>query len=367
MSHVPRVLLVSATSRSDRGGVQRMMDRLAETLPAQGLAPVRTGPDETEPDLRLNLEVGAGQGGRPALQALPGAGRSLLQLVRLLARTRPHVVNLHFITGAAVYLFALRPIFRYRLILSSHGTDLIDPTPGMAARLPGFLAAADAVTVVSDELARVAQGHGVPGDRLHMIANGADTAFWRPGPPEAEPGRIVASGRLLPVKGFDILLEALAGLPEAHCTIAGEGAERDLLERRIAELGLGARVRLAGHLGPEALRDELRRAQLFAMPSRREGMPLALLEALACGTPAVATAIGGIPDVLTTATGIIVPPDDVTAFRAALAHGLSPESGLSREAARARAEHFSDDACYGRYAALFRTLAGRDATKMQQP
>ncbi|WP_299841297.1 glycosyltransferase family 4 protein [uncultured Jannaschia sp.] len=367
MSPIPRVLLVSATPRSDRGGVQRMMDRLAETLPAQDLAPVRAGPDETEPDARLSLEVGAGRDGRPALQALPGAGRSLLRLAHLLARTRPDVVNLHFVTGAAVYFFALRPVFRYRLVLSGHGADLLEPTPGMAARLPGFLAAADAVTVVSDELARVARSRGAPGDRLHMIANGADTAFWRPGPPEAEPGRIVASGRLLPNKGFDILLEALAGLPEAHCTIAGEGEERALLERRIAELDLGARVRLAGHLGPEALRDELRRASLFAMPSRREGMPLALLEALACGTPAVATAIGGIPDVLTAATGIVVPPDDAPTFRAALAHGLSPESGLSREAARARAEHFSDDACYGRYAALFRTLAGCDATKMQQP
>ena len=153
---IPRVLLVSATPRSDRGGVQRMMDRLAESLPAQGLAPIRAGPDEAEPDLRLNLEVGVGQGGRPALQALPGAGRSLLQLVRLLARTRPHVVNLHFVTGAAVYFFALRPVFRYRLVLSGHGADLLDPTPGMAARLPGFLAAADTVTVVSDELARIA-------------------------------------------------------------------------------------------------------------------------------------------------------------------------------------------------------------------
>ncbi|WP_299819418.1 glycosyltransferase family 4 protein [uncultured Jannaschia sp.] len=353
----PRVLLVSATPRSDRGGVQRMMDRLVETLPSHGLAPVRAGPDEAAPGARLTLEVGAGQGGRPALRALPDAGRSLLRLARLLARIRPDVVNLHFVTGAAAYLVALRPVFRYRLVLSGHGADLLDPTPAMAARLPGFLAAADAVTVVSRELARVAQTRGAPEDRLHMIANGADTAFWRPGPSEPEPDRIVASGRLLPIKGFDILLEALAGLPEACCTIAGEGAERALLERRIAELDLGARVRLAGHLGPEQLREELRRARLFAMPSRREGMPLALLEALACGTPAVATAIGGIPDVLSEGTGIVVPPDDASAFRAALARGLSTESGLSRRAARARAEHFSDDACYGRYAALFRTLA----------
>ncbi|KAF0675900.1 glycosyltransferase [Profundibacterium mesophilum] len=359
-SSLPRILLLSATPRSDRGGVQRMMDRLVEELPPRGLTPVRAGPDET-PDsgTRIDLEVGAGRGGRPTLSALPGAGRSLLQLARLLARVRPAVVNLHFMTGAAAYLLALRPVFGYRLVFSGHGADLLEPTPGMAARLPGFLAAADAVTVVSGELAQVARAHGVPEDRLHMIPNGADTHFWCPGPPEAEPGRIVASGRLLPNKGFDILLEALSGLPDAQCTIAGEGADRAELEGSIARLGLGARVHLAGHLEPEALRRALRRASLFAMPSRREGMPLALIEALACGTPAAATAIGGIPEVLTEATGIVVPPEDASAFRAALARGLDHGGPLSRSAARARAELFSDEACYSRYAEIFRTLAAR--------
>lgn len=336
-----------------------MMDRLLEELPAHGLDTVRAGPDEApEGGGRLSLKAGAGRGGRPVLSALPGAGRSMLRLARFLARVRPDVVNLHFLTGAVAYLVALRPVFRYKLVLSGHGGDLLDPTPAMRARLPGFLATADAITVVSGELARAAAAFGAPEDRLHMISNGADTVFWCPGPPAPEPGRIVATGRLLPNKGFDILLDALAGLPQSQATIAGEGARRGELEARIAELGIGGRVRLAGHLDREALRAELRRASVFAMPSRREGMPLALIEALACGTPAVATAIGGIPEVLTAESGLIVPPDDPAALRDALARALAGEAPFSRDGARERAEMFSDAACYGRYAALLRSLAG---------
>ncbi len=358
---LPRVLLLSATPRADRGGVQWMMDRLMEELPERGLDPVRAGPDESAQTggHRLVLEAGARAGGRPSTAALPAAGASVLRLATLLARVRPAVVNLHFLTGAALYLLALRPVFRYRLVLSGHGGDLLEPTPAMRVRLPGFLARADAVTVVSGELAAAALAFGAPEDRLHLIPNGADTAFWCPGPPAPEPGRIVAAGRLLPVKGFDLLIRAMAGLPDAQAVIAGEGEGRDDLAARIAAAGVGDRVRLAGHLAPEALRAELRRAAVFAMPSRREGMPLALIEALACGTPAVATRIGGIPEVLTETTGIVVPPDDADAFRAALARGLSGEAGLDRSAARTRAEHFSDEACYGRYAALLRDLADR--------
>lgn len=332
-----------------------------QELPAHGLHPVRAGPDEIPGagGHRLLLEAGAGLAGRPAAGTLPRAGASLLRLAALLARMRPAIVNVHFLTGAVAYLLALRPIFGYRLVLSGHGGDLLDPTPGMRARLPGFLRAADAVTVVSAELAGAARAFGASQERLHLIPNGADIDFWCPGVPEAEPGRIVAVGRLLPIKGFDLLIEAASTLPDARVFIAGDGDGRRDLESRIAARALEGRVRLLGHLDPEALRAEIRRASLFAMPSRREGMPLALIEALACGTPAVAARVGGIPEVLTAHAGRVVAPDDADALRDALAAGLSGKAGLSRAAARERAEAFSDRECYGRYAALMRDLVGR--------
>lgn len=353
----PRVLLCSAAPRSDRGGVQRMMERLEATLPGAGLEAARLGPDEPDPGRRLDLEVGASARGRPTLAALPRAALSLGALARALRRLRPNVVNLHFVTGAAVYFAALRPVFGYRLVLSAHGGDLLRTTPQMRARLPGLLRAADAVTVVSEELAEVARGHGVPEGRLHRIPNGADVAFWCPGDPPPEPNRIAAAARLLPIKGFDLLIDAAAGLPEARVAIMGEGEARADLEARIAAAGLGERVALLGHVPPERMREELRRAALFAMPSRFEGMPLALVEALATGCPAVAARVGGVPEVLTPEAGRIVPPDDANALRGALAEGLSGAAPYSREGARARAERFSEAATYGAYADLLGGLA----------
>ena len=353
------MLLFSAAPRSDRGGVQRMLDRLETALPEAGIEAARMGPDEPEGEgrVRLALEAGAGASGRPALSAVPGAAGSLMALTRALARLRPDVVNVHFVTGAAVYFLALRPLFGYRLVLSAHGGDLLRATPQMRARLPGFLKAADHVTVVSEELAGRARAQGAPEARLTRIPNGADTGFWSPGGAAPEPGRIAAAGRLLPIKGFDLLVEAMAGLPAASAVVMGEGEGRGDLERRIEAAGLGGRVTLAGHVPPERMREELRRASLFAMPSRFEGMPLALIEALACGCPAVAARVGGVPEVLTSEAGAIVPPDDARALRAALAAGLAGEAAHSRSGARARAEAFSEAATYGAYAELFQALA----------
>ena len=169
--------------------------------------------------------------------------------------------------------------------------------------------------------------------------------------------RIVAAGRLLPIKGFDVLVEALGRLGDADLRIMGEGEERARLQSRIDAAGLGERATLLGHLPPEAMRAELRAGRVFAMPSRGEGMPLALLEALACGCPAVATPVGAIADLLGGEAGTLVPVEDAAALAGALGRALEGEAGLTRAGARALAERYSEEACYGAYADLIGTLA----------
>jgi glycosyltransferase involved in cell wall biosynthesis len=159
--------------------------------------------------------------------------------------------------------------------------------------------------------------------RVAVRAMGVDAArFARPGPwappGPGEPLRLVTTGRLNPVKGYGDLLDALRllvdGGLDVTLRVAGEDDEggtgyRRTVEGRVAELGLGDRVTLLGAVDEGRVRDELLGAHLFVLASHDEGVPVALMEAMACGLPAVATAVGGVRELVTHgADGILVAP-----------------------------------------------------------
>jgi glycosyltransferase involved in cell wall biosynthesis len=158
--------------------------------------------------------------------------------------------------------------------------------------------------VVAGELAR---DFRVPRDRIHLIDNPVDTMRLRDAaaPARRTPGpgpRFVAAGRLTHQKGFDRLIDAMAHAgPESRLTILGQGPEREPLGRCVAALGLEGRVTLAGY--ESVPWPHYAGADAFLLPSRWEGMPNAALEALACGTPVIATPeAGGIAEVAANAT-----------------------------------------------------------------
>ena len=355
-----RVLIFSAAEKGDRGGVQGVVRGLAEHLRKESHAVVTAWPDGagTGGDWRLQLEAGVGKTGRPGAGALIKASFALAKLAARLARLRPNIVNLHYVRGQTVYFLALRRVFGFRLVLSFHGSDYHEASPALRARLPGWLRRADQVTAVSQELADKVAGLA-PDIRVEVIENGVDTRFWTPGPAGwREPGLLVAAGRLLTVKGFDVLLAALAR-PEtrgSRLVIAGEGGEEAALRRQIADLGLTGRVELAGHLPRDEMRDLYRRASLFVLPSRREGMPLVLLEAMATGLPAVATAVGGVPEVMGGDTGALVSPEDPAELAAAIGNRIGRSELLEREgrAARDRAQAFGASESFARYESVLR-------------
>ena len=157
-------------------------------------------------------------------------------------------------------------------------------------------------------------------------------------------------GRLEEVKGHDVLVEAFARVqdrvPDAQLLIVGDGSRRGALQDMVADLGVGESVRFEGGLDPGAVRDRLREADVFALPSRSEGLSNALLEALATGVPAVASGVGGIPEVLGQGGGVMVPPEDAAALAGALADLLADRDrrrALAREA-RDNAAKWSWDA-----------------------
>jgi glycosyltransferase involved in cell wall biosynthesis len=131
---------------------------------------------------------------------------------------------------------------------------------------------------------------------VHVVPPGVDPRF-SPGGSKSPTPLVVAAGRLVPVKRFDMLIEALvankAAHPDLEAVIVGEGYRRDLLETRIHEAGAERWIQLPGHIGDDELVDLYRRAWLLASASAREGWGMTLTEAAACGTPAVATRIAG--------------------------------------------------------------------------
>ena len=134
---------------------------------------------------------------------------------------------------------------------------------------------------------------------VHVVPPGIDPRFTAAGELSPTP-LVVAAGRLVPVKRFELLIEALVALKPAHprleAMIVGEGYRRDQLEQQIHEAGAERWIHLPGHLSDDALLDLYRRAWLLASASAREGWGMTLTEAAACGTPAVVTRIAGHVD-----------------------------------------------------------------------
>jgi glycosyltransferase involved in cell wall biosynthesis len=166
--------------------------------------------------------------------------------------------------------------------------------------------------------------------------------------------------RLDPVKRLDVLLGALHRLDGVCAFVVGYGPEEQRLKEMAEELGLGERVHFAGY--QQDVWTWLAACDVFALSSDWEGMPNAVLEAMAAGLPVAATAVGGTPDVVVQgATGLLVPPDDATALAAALDRLIhDPDlrrtmGAAGRQRVRAR---FSVQQMVERTQALYRGLLG---------
>ncbi len=351
-----RVALYSMAPLGSLGGVQRVMEELSAQMRRRGLRVV---------DFRTR------GGGRGETKPVRMAQRAVIGAK--LALTHPHVVNIHMATGHANYFLGWRRIFGFQVVVSVHGSEIRLLRPESLPLIRSILMQADAVTAVSRELAERVEALGVDPARVHFVPNGVDLAFWSPSPVPArrapqDPPVIVAAGRLEPVKGCDILLEAFARLRargvEARLHLAGDGAERGRLEAQARSLGIDDRVKFLGVMDREGVRELFRAATLLVMPSRSEGMPLVLLEAMACGLPVVATRVGGVPEVVDEATAVLTAPEPEL-LAEGLARALEDPEATARRAERALAQAgaHSLDACAARFMAVLRGLSAPGAPR----
>jgi glycosyltransferase involved in cell wall biosynthesis len=178
-------------------------------------------------------------------------------------------------------------------------------------------------------------------ERLRMVANGVDTELFRPDASVArDADEILCVGRAAdPNKGVRTLVEALALLPrEVRLTLVDDDSPENPARKRAAQLGCGERLQIAGRVSTEALLALYRRAALVVVPSRHEGFGLPAAEAMACGTPVVASAAGALPEVVRTGGGgILVEPENPQALAKGIAHLLEQPEARARLGALGRA------------------------------
>lgn len=295
--------------------------------------------------------------------------RMTLGLLRHLDALKPSVIHVRN-PGAWLETAAASALHRPRcpLVWSFHGVDTLGALP-WSGRVALETAARMTTRIfsVSEASKRyLAQLAGLAPARIEVIANGVDTEHFSPRREPRARSRFVFGtlGRLEPIKNHALLVDAFAELVrrelDVELRIAGTGALRARLEARVAEHGIQDRVRFVGHVGdtPRFLRE----LDGFVLSSDGEGHPNALLEALACGLPAIATAVGGVHEVLDGGrAGILVPPGSTGPLAAAMAT-LCGSRELERtlaERARARVvESYGLGRMLEVYEALYRAPEG---------
>lgn len=210
-----------------------------------------------------------------------------------------------------------------------------------------YRSAADfaAIVVVTQAEREWLCAHGVPAERIHYIPCGAPTRTFRPAAGRRDgPPRFVMVSRLSEEKGCDISLAAFSRVaalfPGATLDIYGDGPERAALEQLARGMELDGKVTFRGYVDEAVLAEELPRHDVFIQHSCiKEGSPVSIIEAMACGLPVVATPMGGIPDqVVPEKTGLLVPVGDVEAMAAAMLR-LAGDAHLRRRFAEAGRDH----------------------------
>jgi len=233
-----------------------------------------------------------------------------------------------------------------------------------------YVAQADWVIVPSEHVGRLVKGWGVDGEKMRVIYNALPTQVgdlssraearaqlgW-----EANEPILATVGRVAKVKRVDLQLRVLARLGRGRLVIVGDGPERPELEALAAELGVAERVDFTGALPHERALLAIRAADVFLLTSRTEGLSHVLLEAMQLGTPCVASAVGGNPEVIEDGVdGLLVPYGDVDALTAAVDSLLGDPARCRAlaEAARRSVARFSWEVLVGSTEALLCEVAG---------
>jgi glycosyltransferase involved in cell wall biosynthesis len=234
------------------------------------------------------------------------------------------VVNGSDLLGGIVGL-VLRPVTRVPVVIQLQG-QFLDPSPHTVGPLRGRLTAmlarwlarrGDAVRCLYSRSAELATRAGVNADRLVVVPSRCDPALFDPTRHDGAPvrGRLLFVGNLIDGKGVQYLLDAVARVAKTHphvsLVVAGSGPYDAALRARAERLGVAERVEFVGRVPHASLPAALAACEVFVFPSLSEATPRAVMEAMSMARPVVASAVGGIPDLVEDGVhGRLVPPAD---------------------------------------------------------
>ena len=262
----------------------------------------------------------------PIIQAL----RAYPILRRMKRLGKLDVLNVHSVYPDGVTGAMLARWLDVPLVLTALGSDInVSLTkPFQLRQVKWALRTASACVGVSDDLCEKMRRLGARVE-VRRIPNGIDKKrFYPPKSLANEQPVVLFVGRLHPVKGLQYLVAAVGELKRAGAlnfktVIVGEGGEEGALRAQCAELGIEKDVSFVGARSHDEIGDWMRTASVFCLPSLNEGMPNVLIEAQACAVPIVASNVGGIPEIVSADTGLLVPPANPSALAEALKAAVS--------------------------------------------
>jgi glycosyltransferase involved in cell wall biosynthesis len=276
---------------------------------------------------------------------------SLLPTLGHIRTWKPDVIHAHFAMPTGLLAWTVHQLTKVPYVLTAHLGDVPGGVPEQTDKLfkvIGPLArsvwrhAAD-TTAVSSFVQRLAEQ--AYGRKVERILNGIDLRDAPTPSPANAVRQLVFVGRFNPQKRPDLLIDILAGLPNANWrgTLIGDGPVMPLVREKIARHGLSERIKLTGWLEAGRVEETLRASDVFLMPSTSEGLPVAAIEALKQGQAIVASDIPGVADVVDhQVNGLLLPVDDLTAWHEALGDLMNDDARLTayKEASSRKAHDF---------------------------
>lgn len=368
-----RVLHVVAAG--ELGGAERMLADLARSSPCDeamrdiehtvALFPASSRLHPFFSDHGLRVHARAVHRESAAMYVRRAFGRTELRwLEHIVGQTRSDILHLHTLGSQVLGTRAARRLGK-PVLRTEHSTRAFDdPSAWPFSRWS--LRRVQASVAISEHVANAVRARAPwASSKLHTVPNGVDTEHFAftAMPPRTCPSALtfVLSGRLEPRKGIDIALRALALVPEASLRIVGDGPELQALQLLSQSLGLGHRVHFTGF--SDNVRAQLGIGHVVLSSSRKEGLGLAVLEAMAMGRPAVAVPVGGLPEFVDASTGFLAEACTAEALAAAMraAAQCTDLEGLGVAARTRVLNKYSLRAMRSGYARLYRTLAAAES------